>query len=519
MLRRFLLAVALAAAAASAPASDLDAASAAVAATAQAAMLTPPGLVPLSFDPSLVVDTGPDVGRRGVWPPSESGWSDWDIARGVYPYYGGFPLYALRGYYVAVQQYKTLDAVEGWRWWLTRIRLDGSTDTSFGTNGWMLIPKAPSQPDPDDVIIANGRVYTAGSKTIALVRADCYELQDTSLPTCPNWGWPSNTYDFSTGSGTVTAITRPRLAYYAGHGLYIAAVVAVQGTGELMSVLKMKLDNDHAPDPAFGVNGYWRGTPAQPGHDFNHAVIRAIAVGAGGYVFLGGSEWFLNEVRQSVLHTIPATTGGILQHGKRNPSYPETGSGDREITALSATADGDIVYAGWWASGQGSDPMFVGRYRASDGAMPSGCLGAFRACQPDPPWTVFGVAYRPHSVPVGIVQRGDNGDLVVLQSFSNSGSFSDGHTYNLLQELSHDASTRIADTAIGYDYLSQMSGTDRDSAPVALMAAPRLMSGGEDSPTVIAVAGFRRWSTVDYDGTLTVFSTDRIYVDDFGGAP
>ncbi|MBZ0223868.1 MAG: hypothetical protein K8F35_12665 [Dokdonella sp.] len=482
-------------------------------------MLTPPGLVPLSFDPSLVVNTGPDVGRRALWPPFESGWSDWDVARGVYPYYGGFPLYALRGYYLVVLQFKTLVSADGWRWWLTRIRLDGSTDTSFGSNGWMLIPKAPSQPDPNDVIIANGRVYTAAGAGNMALRADCYELQDTSLPKCPNWGWPSNTYDFGTGSGTVTAITQPHLAYYAGHGLYIAAVIALQGTGELMSVLKMKLDNDHAPDPAFGVNGYWRGTPRYPGDGFNRAAIRAIAVGAGGYVFVGGSEWASNEERQTVLYTIPATTAAPIQHLKRNPGYPYNADGDTEITALSATADGDIVYAGRWASGQASEPMFVGRYRASDGATPSVCLGAYGACQPDPPWTVFGVTYRPHSVPVGIVQRGDNGDLVVLQSFSNSGSFGDGHTYNLLQELSHDASTVIADSAIGYDYQSQMSGTGRNSAPVALMAAPRLMSGGEDSPTVIAVAGYRQWSTVDYDATLTVFSTDRIFVDDFGGAP
>ncbi|HET8898162.1 MAG TPA: delta-60 repeat domain-containing protein, partial [Rhodanobacteraceae bacterium] len=444
------------------------------------------------------------------------------------------PMHA--GYYVVGKQKNA--AGDGYRAWIARVNLAGALDTTFGTDGWIF---GNTQDAIVDAQIVGGKAYVlgnifAGTAAQPIVRVACYDLTTPTGSNC--FAGFGGTLAFDTSStGPRTAAYGQKLAYDSRFGLFVAARIMNTNRGQEVGIARISADTG-ALITDFGGTGYNIGLPSWAGEPNAVVSVNALAVTPEGYP--GGTRLYVGgQISRSttdhdgfVLGLGPST--GATQSGwnwnVQEVWYEEDDPTFRKdaVTALTIQRNGQIVLAGWSETGDPDvSPMFLKRLNSDGSRDTSLCFGnpnrnVNGTCLVDPPYgSTFGT-YKPKSVPVAVLERRQNRDLVVVQRFENHGFFlgtsDDGHVRTLVQQFSASGNRLHASRSIDFPGYPSANW----SRPFAAwMGGTGLWNASENSgygEEVLAIVGTRLYDGVDYDAAvLHLKSTDSIFADQFGG--
>lgn len=479
------------------------------------ALLTAPGL---EFDTSFQY-----TGMRPIEPTSTSGWSNIEDGIRVFPWTGsatiGNPpitIPADLGYIVAIRQKNEAQSLE--RVMVARLNLDGTIDTSFGTNGWLQADYS-STSIADVALGQHGELYIlhAGEK-----RVGCYRLEPGTGAFCHN---PVSGGKLSYPlTSPRTAATPQRLLYDSRYGLFVAAKITNSNRGTELAITLMQPagvsgSSGGYPVTSFGSSGHVIGLPTWAAATGVTASINAMtltpASATGGQrLYVGGEVMRANPDSDGFILGLNPTTGATISGWNWREVYYEsdnTGHKADAVTALAVLRNGSgyggkLVYAGWSATDSAdAKPMIMGRL-GNDGTWDTSfCAGnanyTTRACLVDPPrasGAPFFWFHTPSSVPVAIVER-SNRDLVVAQRFQQNGGLiinTDHHVHTLVQQFGQDGNRLYSELKVDY------SGGATDSStwwsrPFDMVRAGVLSNG-------LVLIGTRQWNSTDFDATVTV---------------
>lgn len=471
-------------------------------------------------------------GLRALWPPAD-GWSATDDGVRTFPWVEWViplpplaPFTVHRGYYVVGKQKNT--AGDKWRATIARVRLDGTLDTNFGNNGWIVKLELA---DIVDAQIVGNKAYiltnTLSGTVPPLTRVACIDLSTPTGVDCfpflagvQSWGITNTTVR--------TAAYGQRLAYDSRYGLFVAARIMSSNRGQELGIAKISAANGSL-DTSFRDGGYNIGLPIWAHQTQAEVTVNALAVTPAGYP--GGTRLYVaGQMRATaadhdgfILGMAPSTGTTATNWSWNRYYYEGDNAGNKKdaVTALTVLRNGRIVFAGWSETDTAStQPMIMGRIHANGTYDAGFCANnphrGGRACLVDPPWQSGPLlSYKPHSMPVAIAERRQSRDLVVAQRFQDNGNYpispDDGRVRTLLQQFSGTGNTLHAARTISY----ANGGSARPwSRPFDMYLGPAAAN-----PEVLVVAGTRHWSGTDYDMTIThLTATDTIFANQFGTA-
>lgn len=477
------------------------------------ALLAAPGL---EFDTSFN-----GTGMKSVEPLSGSGWSNIEGGIRAFPWTGsitiGSPPVTLPvdlGYYVATRQKNDAQSLE--RVMVTRLNLDGTIDTSFGTSGWM-------QADYSSTSIADvalGQydelyILHAGEK-----RVGCYRLESSGTGSfCHN---PINSGKLSYPlSGARTAATPVRLLYDKRYGLYVAAKITNSTRGTELAITLMEPagptgTSGGSPVTSFGSSGHMIGLPswAPPSGvtaSINAMTLTPASATGGQRLYVGGqvsrttpdSDGFILGLNPTTGVTISGWDWKAIFHETDNTGYKGDAVSALTVLRNGSSYGGKLVYAGWSETDNAqAQPMIIGRF-TSDGVWDTSfCAGnanySSSSCVVDPPRVGFGFIHTPSSIPVAIVER-PNRDLAVAQRFQQNGGLfgnTDHHVRTLVQQFSEDGNRLYSERSVDYPG-SSTSSANWWSRPFDMVKAGAVSNG-------LVLIGTRQWNSTDFDPTVTV---------------
>lgn len=499
----------------------------------------------------LLLDTAfSGDGLRGMWPPSDATWSPTDDGVQIFPWtaqvqYPGPPPVTFTkhaGYYVVGKQKNV--AGDNYRAWIARYSLDGSQDTSFGTNGWIFSDAVDNVIDAR--IVGDKAYILANVHPFSVITTEvlCQDMSTLTGSECA--GYTALWLGWTIGSTTHrTAAYGQKLAHDSRFGLYVAARIINTDRGQEVGIARLDAETG-ALVTGFGSGGYNIGLPSWAGEPNAEVSVNALLVTPTGYS--GGTRLY---VAGQMRRTATDHEGFILGLGPSNGAtqtgwnwndrsiyYENDNAGFKKdaVTALAIQRNGKIVYAGWSETDDPKvQPMIMGRLNSDGSRDSSFCAGnanssiSGSACLVDPPRSNTFVTYKPDSVPVAIAERRQNRDLVVVQRFQDNGSSilippPGSPAYDrvraLVQQFSANGNVMHARLAVdvpGY------SAADYWSRPFAAwMGGTGLWNLGENTGVgeeVVAIVGTRLWAGSDYDATVIhLKSNDSIFADPFGGA-
>jgi len=439
---------------------------------------------------------------------------------------GPFPLLYVkeRGYYLAVRRkhYDTglYDALIG------KIKLDGTLDTTFGTNGWQGITTPPIASISDAAFDeATDRMYFIGSLSVAGTVED-FAVRCRNIKTVNPCDGVGSLASVAFNLGGSNRDVAQRVILEPGHGstppyLYVAGYVD-SASGRRIGVVKLNAATG-APVTDFGPDGkrvYLPPAGLQSGSDVNvFAMALAPAEAPGGSrLYLAGNVKMSadgDDYDGYVLALNPVNGNGVTGFGSWQYIAHELDNPGRRkdsVTAIAVQRNGKLALAGWSEILVPPDQrMILGRLNA-DGSKDLGFCDNLGVCP-------RGTASGPTDEPTAIVERPDNGDLVVaLKRNQTSG---DHHPVQFV--LQYDASGNALHAQQALDFAAA-SGQAQWSRPagIALDTTPTVF----DTPNAkrdLVVSGTRKWAEAgilrNFDPTLTrLLENDSIFADAFGGA-
>ena len=471
-------------------------------------------------------------GLRALWPPA-GGWSATEDSVRTFPWLGSItfpplpPIPGHLGYYIVGKQKNA--AGDKWRATIARVRLDGTLDTNFGNNGWIVKLELA---DIVDAQIVGDKAYILantlpGGALPPLTRVACIDLSTPTGVDCfpflagvQTWGITSTTVR--------TAAYGQRLAYDSRYGLFVAARIMNSSRGQELGIAKISAANGSL-NTGFRDGGYNIGLPSWAHQTQAEVTVNALAVTPAGYP--GGTRLYVaGQLKATaadhdgfIIGMAPSTGATATNWGWNRYYYEDDNAGNKKdaITALTVLRNGRIVFAGWSETDNtNTQPMIMGRIHANGtydaGFCASNPHRGVRGCLVDPPWQSGPLlSYKPHSMPVAIAERRQNRDLVVAQRFQNNGNHpiwpDDGRVRTLLQQFSSTGNTLHAARTISYPNGGSATPWSRPFDMYLGPAGPK--------PEVLVVAGTRHWSGSDYDMTIThLTATDTIFANQFGTA-
>lgn len=429
-----------------------------------------------------------------------------------------------RGYYVTGvrKRYDTglYDALIG------KVKLDGTADTTFGANGWQAITLPPITSINDSAFDeATGSMYFVGSLALG------GNPQDFAVR-CRN----INTGDPCDGVGSLTSIAfdlggsnrdvAQRVIFEPGSGatppyLYVGGYVD-SATGWRIGVVKLDAATGERVT-AFGPNGLRNYLPpigAQSGSDanvFSMALAPAAALGGTRLYLAGDVKISADGVNYDgyVLALNPVTGGGNLDFGGwQYIAYEVDNPGYRKdaVTAITVQRNGKLAFAGRSDLLVAPDQrMILGRL-LPDGSKDLGFCDGKGVCP-------RGTATGPIDEPTAILERPDNGDLVIaLKRNQTSGDY---HPTQFVLQYGASGNVLHAQQTIDFAASSGQAWWSRP-AGIALDTTPAVFDSPNDQRDLI-VAGTRKWAIVgalrNFDPTVAhLQENDSIFADRFGGA-
>jgi len=439
---------------------------------------------------------------------------------------GSFPLIYVkeRGYYLTGvrKRYDTglYDALIG------KIKLDGTPDTTFGASGWQAITIPPITSINDAAFDeATGSMYFVGSLAAGGNAEDfavrCRNI-DTGNPCDGVGSLASIAFDLGGSNRDVAQ----RVIFEPGSGstppyLYVAGFVD-SGTGWRIGVVKLNAATGERVT-AFGTDGkrvYMPPAGVQTGSDvnvFSMALAPATAPGGSRLYLAGNVKTSADGVDYDgyVVALSPANGNGVAGFGPwQSIAYELDNPGKRKdsVTAITVQRNGKLALAGWsYLLVEPDQRMILGRLN-TDGSKDLGFCANEGVCP-------RGTASGPIDEPTAIVQRPDNGDLVVALKRNHTSG--DHHPTQWV--LQYGASGNLLHAQQTLDFAAG-TGQAQWSRPagIALDTTPEVFDSVNAKRNLV-VAGTRKWATVDalrnFDLTLTrLLENDSIFADDFGGA-
>lgn len=486
----------------------------------------------------LTLDTAFNTsGMKAVWPAAQSGWSSTEDGLRVFPWTGPVTLptnppvtmTTHKGYYVIGKQKNS--AGDGWRGWITRVKLSGDVDTSFGTDGWLF---TNTQDDIIDAAVGGNKAYIlsnilSGTAAPPVTRVICVDLTAATGNSCfagfgGTLGWGTST------AGPRTAAYGQRLAYDSRYGLFVAARIMNNTRGQELGIAKISADTGSLVT-AFGDGGYNISLPAWGEAGGNAEIsINDLAIVPDGtpgplQIYVAGQLKRNTTDHDGFIVAIGMTSGAIAAGWDWNSYYYEddnTGNRKDAITAITVLRNGKVAFAGWSETDDaGVTPMILGRLNRNGSYDSTFCAGnpnrGVRACRMDQ----SGPYDAPVSLPVAIAERRQSRDLVVAERFRNNEDHNgDDHNYQAVRQFGASGNVQHARQALDY---GAANGITRWSRPFGLWIGGTGVWDGANNTgrgaEVVAVVGTRRWNGPDFDATVShLVATDSIFADAFGGA-
>jgi hypothetical protein len=317
-----------------------------------------------------------------------------------------------------------------------------------------------------------------------------------------------------------------RVIFEPGNGatppyLYVAGFVD-SGTGRRIGVVKLNATTG-ARVTAFGTDGkrvYMPPAGVQTDSDVNvfaMALAPATAPGGSRLYLAGNVKTSADGVDYDgyVVALNPANGNGVAGFGPwQSIAYELDNPGKRKdsVTAITVQRNGKLALAGWSDLLVAPDQrMILGRLN-TDGSKDLGFCANEGVCP-------RGTASGPIDEPTAIVQRPDNGDLVVALKRNHASG--DHHPTQWV--LQYGASGNLLHAQRTLDFAAS-TGQAQWSRPagIALDTTPELFDADNAKRNVV-VAGTRKWAETgalrNFDPTLSrLLENDSIFADDFGGA-
>lgn len=235
--------------------------------------------------------------------------------------------------------------------WVVRLHSDGQPDSTFGTNGVLVIDvgawEASSgilEARDGDYVLAGDHVPTDAESV--LVRIDASGSLDTSFDGDPAQpGYPGNgiaRYDLLPAANDWLEV-----ASEAPDGDLVVSGRAIQATEDAIAV---RVTATGALDSTFDGDG-WMVTRSTAGTDRGDG---APVIGSDGSITLGGLSgsdgWVSRLSSTGVLDTTFGSSGVRLI---------DSGVGNDEIKVVLPTVEGGLLAVGWWSTGASTDAVAV----------------------------------------------------------------------------------------------------------------------------------------------------------------
>ena len=475
------------------------------------------GAAPTGFLP----DTGfAPNGSKAFYPPQESGWSLVEDGLRVEPWVGelvipGPPPVTLRfhsGYYLLGRQQNA--AGNQWRGWVARVGLNGQLDTGFGSSGWLYTPAMDAVVD---AAMGEGRAFFLGNFLAGypMTRVLCLDLDTEESCFSPFAGIQQ--WNIS-ASGPNTAAYAQRLLHDSRYGLFVAARVMNNASGQLAGIARIRASDGMLVE-SFGASGYYTGM-SPTGHwtqnevSLNDLAIPRAGTPGGTRLYVGGQGKRANGNQNAFTFALGPDSGTLASNWGW---YWYWWNGDfagqtAAISALSVLPDGRLAFAGWVNSAQSTyRASFVGVLLPDHGNDPAFCQGdSLSMCLLDV--LVNGGSganaweYRPHSTPVAIAQT-RSGDFILADRFQDNGFGPQPPIPNVHQRVRElpFASIRQVKATRELNFVAASSET-RWSRPFDLWLGGTghwsSSTGSGIGEEVIAMIGTRKWNGTDYDATM-----------------
>lgn len=438
---------------------------------------------------------------------------------------GPFPLILVeeRGYFVAGRRkhYDTglYDAIVG------KIKMDGTPDTAFGANGWMAITTPPITSINDIAFDeATGNMYFVGSW------APGGNAEDFAVR-CRN----INTGNPCSGVGSLSSIAfdlggsnrdvAQRVVFEPGIGstppyLYVGGF-ADTANGWRIAIVKLNATTG-ARVIAFGPDGkrsYLPPAGIQSGSDanvFSMALAQASAPGGTRLYVAGNVKISADGLNYDgyVLALNPTSGDGLSAFGiwqyiayeLDNPGYRKDA-----VTAITVQRNGKLAVAGWSETLTATEQHTILGRLNTNGTKDLGFCDNLGVC-------LRGADLAPVDEPTAILERPDNGDLVV--ALKHNLASGDQHPAQFVWQFGSTGNVVHAQQSMDF---AAANGQSRWSRPagIALDTTPTVL----DPPNAkrhLVVAGTRKWADTgalrNFDLTLThLLENDSLFADRFGG--
>lgn len=444
---------------------------------------TAPASSPFPTDLDADLEFGYHNGTASLPGPDRAGFLPDHRAVRIFPWYT--PLHGLSGYYLFVRQrYEAL----GWGAWLTRVHINGATDTDFGSNGWMSIPGTVRS--VNDAALAGERLYVLHS--VADSGTNRAEVRCWSLTTNSDC-FPTGPVSLKFNTGTPLNAQGRRILHDSRYGLLVAAQLVHPAAGNTIGITRLDATTG-AAIPGFGTQGFINTAPPWSSQPRPMAQVHDIALappdtpGGDGRLYVVGAARTQSEAgdNDGFVHGIDPVTGHALtgwnwqpvSYEADNPAVAE----DDAVTTLTVQRNGRVAVAGWSIHGSTRfQDLILARFLANGLPDPTFCSGA--VCNKS---LNYSFMTRPKdNVPVGIAERILNGDLVVLHTDRYpAGEIDDQLPMQKLQQFGSSGNNWQASSEFLYAFT-----LDEISAPAALWVGQLGALGF--GPEVVAAAGYK----------------------------